>query len=63
MNRKKELGFIIEKELNKSRSQFIDLSRGFCNIDNLGESDINDIFKTDRRDGIKKRFLEKVRFF
>lgn len=56
LDRKKDLRFILEKELE-------DLHKGMSKVDLLDDKDLDDIFITDRRDGIKSRFKDKLRLF
>lgn len=54
MGTKKDLRFIIDRELTT-------LNVAKSKIDLLDEDDLNDIFRTDRRDGVRSRLKDKIR--
>ena len=56
VNRKNELKFIVENERNI-------LDVGLGKIDLMSDNDLDDIFISDRRDGVRSRFKDKLRLF
>lgn len=63
MGKRTDLGFVIQKEIDKKHSEIKLLEGGLSKISLFNDSDINDIFSTDRRDGVRSRFKRKLRLF
>lgn len=63
MGRRDNLRYIVEKDI-LCKSKDIDmLNRGLSIIDSLPDSDINDILRHDRRDGVASRLKSKLKGF
>lgn len=56
MGLRDELRFILENDLD-------DLRKYIDRIDSLSDDDLNSIFSTHRRDGVKSRFKSKIKSY
>ena len=63
MDKRKDLKFIIEKDIALKSNQIKDLYKGLNIIDKLPDKDLNDIFSTERRDGVSSRLKSKLKSF
>lgn len=63
MDKRNNLRFIIEKDIILKSEELKQLTKGLSLVDSLPDKDINDIFLTDRRDGVKSRLKSKLKGF
>jgi hypothetical protein len=63
MDKRNNLKFIIEKDILCKTNEIKALYKGLNIVDKLPNKDINEIFLTERRDGVRSRLKSKLKSF